>query len=40
MIAAGLSAKEAAINCGFRDYSVFYRAFVKRFGHSPSGLLS
>ena len=40
MIAAGLSAKEAAISCGFRDYSVFYRAFVKRFGRSPSELLN
>ena len=36
MISEGLTAKEAAINCGFEDYSVFYRAFVKKFGHSPS----
>ncbi|MBR1751511.1 MAG: helix-turn-helix transcriptional regulator, partial [Ruminococcus sp.] len=31
----GMSAKKAAEECGFKDYSVFYRAYVKRFGYSP-----
>ena len=33
----GMSAKKAAESCGFNDYSVFYRAYVKRFGEKPSG---
>ncbi|MDL2233221.1 AraC family transcriptional regulator [Ruminococcaceae bacterium OttesenSCG-928-L11] len=32
---AGQSAGEAAINAGFRDYTTFYRAYKKQFGHSP-----
>ena len=36
LIANGSTARAAAEQCGFRDYSVFYRAFVKRFGCSPS----
>ena len=34
----GMSAKKAAEDCGFNDYSVFYKAYVKRFGEKPSGL--
>ena len=36
-IAGGESAGKAAERCGFRDYSTFYRAYVKRFGNSPIG---
>ena len=32
----GVSAQEAAENCGFRDYSVFYRAYTKHFGCTPT----
>ncbi len=32
----GISAHNAAISCGFNDYSVFYRAYLKRFGHAPT----
>ena len=31
----GHSATEAALKSGFRDYSVFYRAYRKNLGHSP-----
>lgn len=31
----GISAQNACESCGFRDYSVFYRAFVKHFGCAP-----
>ena len=31
----GVSAQEAAESCGFRDYSVFYRAYTKHFGYPP-----
>ncbi len=34
-IIKGASAKYAAESCGFGDYSVFYRAYVKYFGCSP-----
>lgn len=33
----GTAARAAAESCGFNDYSVFYRAYVKRFGEKPSG---
>lgn len=33
----GMSAKKAAESCGFGDYSVFYKAYVKRYGESPGG---
>lgn len=36
MLANGTPAGEAAQSCGFGDYSVFYKAYVKRFGHSPN----
>ena len=32
----GDSPKEASLKCGFSDYSVFYRAFRKEYGKSPS----
>lgn len=32
----GTSAREASFLCGFKDYSVFYRAYVKHFGHAPT----
>lgn len=35
-ILAGDSAAVAAAACGFRDYSVFFRAYRKILGHSPS----
>ena len=38
LIAEGNSAKNAAVRCGFSDYSVFYRSYVKHFGEPPSAL--
>lgn len=35
LINSGVSLKETAIRCGFSDYSVFYKAFVKEYGISP-----
>ncbi|MDF2566840.1 MAG: helix-turn-helix protein [Oscillospiraceae bacterium] len=35
-ISEGLPPTVAAIECGYNDYSSFYRAYVKRFGVSPS----
>lgn len=35
MIQRGEKACAVAIACGFTDYSVFYRAYTKQFGHSP-----
>ena len=32
----GESAVSAALACGFSDYSAFYRAYCRRFGHAPS----
>ena len=34
-IRAGEAASQAYIECGYRDYSAFYRAYTKRFGTSP-----
>lgn len=31
----GVSATDAAMACGFRDYSCFYRAYVNHFGRTP-----
>ncbi len=31
----GISAHEASESCGFGDYSVFYRAYTRHFGHPP-----
>ncbi len=38
LIAEGSSAKSAALRCGFGDYSVFYKSFVKHFGFPPSAV--
>ena len=38
LLQSGRSAKNAAEACGFKDYSVFYKAYVKRFGDSPAAL--
>ena len=35
IIGAGTSPTEAAGTCGFNDYSAFYRAYRRQFGHSP-----
>lgn len=35
MLKNGISAQETAESCGFKDYSVFYRAYVKHFGKAP-----
>ena len=35
MIQRGEKASQAALVCGFADYSVFYRAYKNHFGHSP-----
>ncbi len=35
MLKNGTSAQETAENCGFKDYSVFYRAYIKQFGKAP-----
>lgn len=32
----GIPATQAAALAGFGDYTCFYRAYVKRFGHAPS----
>lgn len=35
LILRGVRASEAAERAGFLDYSAFYKAYVKRMGHSP-----
>lgn len=35
LIRQGAGAADAALQCGFGDYSAFYRAYVKRYGVSP-----
>lgn len=35
-IANGMRAGEAAVACGFRDYSAFYRSYVKKYETPPS----
>lgn len=35
MLRSGASAQTASESCGFKDYSVFYRAYKKHFGHPP-----
>ncbi len=35
LIRSGVKPKEACIQCGFSDYSSFYRAFKARCGSSP-----
>ncbi len=34
-IRSGIPAAEACYTCGYNDYSSFYRAYMKRFGHTP-----
>ena len=34
-ISKGVRPSSAYLQCGFRDYSSFYRAYKKKFGHSP-----
>ena len=36
MIRQGASMKQACVECGFSDYSAFYRAFRQAYGASPS----
>jgi len=36
-IADGIRSSEAASACGFGDYSTFYRAYIKKYGTTPSG---
>lgn len=36
LLQKGMSAKKTAESCGFGDYSVFYKAYVKRYGEKPS----
>ena len=38
LIAEGCSVKAAASRCGYGDYSVFYKSFVKHFRISPSAV--
>lgn len=40
IIRSGSSAQHAAESCGFRDYSVFYRAYNRYFGCSPKQSLT
>ena len=40
LIAEGSGTTAAASRCGFGDYSVFYKSFVKHFGISPSAVKS
>ncbi len=35
MLRTGVSAQEVAESCGFKDYSVFYRAYTRLFGYPP-----
>ncbi len=36
----GMNATEACYECGFHNYSTFFRAYKKQFGHSPTILQS
>ncbi len=35
-ILSGIPVTQAALQCGFHDYSAFYRAYKKRYGDSPA----
>lgn len=35
LLLQGRTASEVCAMCGFKDYSTFYRAYVRQFGHSP-----
>lgn len=40
MLRKGASASDAAKECGFSDYTVFYRSFKKMYGFSPGEVIS
>ena len=40
MLRDGTPATEAAILCGFSDYTVFYKSFRKMFGYSPADAIA
>lgn len=35
LLRSGVSPSSVCFECGFSDYSVFYRSYVSHFGHSP-----
>ena len=35
LLLQGRRASDVCIMCGFRDYSTFYRAYTRYYGHSP-----
>ena len=35
LLLQGRTASDACAMCGFKDYTTFYRAYVRHFGHSP-----
>ena len=35
MLQKGIPATTVSLSCGYQDYSTFYRAYKKQFGHSP-----
>lgn len=35
-IRSGVPCSEVCYTCGYHDYSSFYRAYLKRFGHAPT----
>ena len=37
LLLQGRKASDACAMCGFKDYSTFYRAYTRHFGHSPKG---
>ena len=37
---SGAKATDVCAKCGFADYSAFYRAYKKQFGHSPADISS
>ena len=37
LIEKGMPVTQACLDCGFKDYSTFSRAYKKRFGHSVTG---
>ncbi len=36
LLASGMNASQAASRVGFSDYTTFYRAYMRSFGHAPS----
>lgn len=38
LINDGVPVNDAAKNCGFREYSTFYRAYIRKYGDPPSGV--